>query len=563
MEVPFSAASGLLGAALLAVMFLNYCIYRHFVRKQDSYCLAATVVVCTLSASLLAVILVPIDIYILSEGSVSAASMRLTQASLRKLYFSLFGLLLFLAFGGIPFAFFYGDEIDKGTTDDFDEDMEPCGRSCRALRRTFVFIFAVAALLLAGLFFKPGVNIQPKLSWVKELLDLNHAGYGSVMFSIACLTLVGNIGWMSYTAYGMASLPFVWLRGRPSSGQLRLELEADIAEVRSKQRALQMKYGGRAFTNATNTKMTTEDRRELKRLEQQQSKLSHHNYRLQEEEQMLSSRFIGYALKMLVPFRLLVGTVFQLASLVVVYAVIVTCLDRVLHSSCGYSCGFILSHGAETEVMWMWNPLDSFLLYMSQYFPLDFVCLSLLVLYIFVASIYGILNLGSLRAMRWTAASQNCLYCIMPHKSMPQALLVLCFILIHILLALSMVLVTLSPRYATYGTQSYLPENGSGKLSCYLAATTQGGGSQPGAGASVCRMSVVATVFSGISHGIPVLSFAYFCTSLAFVVVFVCSSIYCGMFQKPKFILHQQQDEDEAESDAEESRRLVRVAKGV
>jgi len=42
----------------------------------------------------------------------------------------------------------------------------------------------------------------------------------------------------------------------------------------------------------------------------------------------------------------------------------------------------------------MLNPIDAILVYSSNYFPVDYILFFFLVLYIFVACLYGIVKLG-------------------------------------------------------------------------------------------------------------------------------------------------------------------------
>merc|ERR1719261_1089146 len=144
----------------------------------------------------------------------------------------------------------------------------------------------------------------------------------------------------------------------------------------------------------------------------------------------------------------MIGCGMMCMSLLVVTSLLLTMVDRLLHSECGFSCGYTLK---ERKVF---NPADELFLKLSKFFPMDFVVLGIFVLYIFLASLFGIVGLG-IRVLCLT------MYQIRARKSMPQALLVLCNVMAYILLALCMALLTIAPNYTSFGSQTVQQEDGS------------------------------------------------------------------------------------------------------
>jgi hypothetical protein len=59
-----------------------------------------------------------------------------------------------------------------------------------------------------------------------------------------------------------------------------------------------------------------------------------------------------------------------------------------LNSQCGFSCGYAI------EKKTLSNPVDNVLVFASHHFPLDYILFFVLVVYIFVACLYGIVKLG-------------------------------------------------------------------------------------------------------------------------------------------------------------------------
>eukprot|EP00434_Breviolum_minutum_P039415 symbB.v1.2.035001.t1/scaffold4623.1/size37307/4 len=185
--------------------------------------------------------------------------------------------------------------------------------------------------------------------------------------------------------------------------------------------------------------MKASDRRELSRLQREHKSLMQHNYRLQEVEQRAGT-CIPQLLRCLIPFRLLIGAVMMSLSLLVVFSLLLTMVDRWLHSPCGWSCGYTLQERR------IYNPADEVYLRLSHVFPVDFVFLSIIVLYIFAATLFGIIALD----IRLLCIS---VYTLRARKSAPQALLVMCNTMAYILLALCVALLTIAPDYTAFGSQ--------------------------------------------------------------------------------------------------------------
>merc|ERR1719277_1911450 len=134
-------------------------------------------------------------------------------------------------------------------------------------------------------------------------------------------------------------------------------------------------------------------------------------------------------------------------SLLVTVSLLLTLIDRLVNSDCGLGCGYTLKERR------IFNPVDEIFLRLSEIFPMDFLVLGVVVLYIFTASVFGIVCVG-IRFLCFT------MYALRVRKSMPQALLVLCNVMAYILLALCMALLTIAPNYTTFGSQTVHAEDG-------------------------------------------------------------------------------------------------------
>ena len=82
-------------------------------------------------------------------------------------------------------------------------------------------------------------------------------------------------------------------------------------------------------------------------------------------------------------------------------------------------------------------------------FPVDYVLLTGVVLFLFFASMGGIQHIGI-----WFCCLR--MYKMRPGHTKPQALLMLVFCLILVVLAMNVLLYQLTPQYTTYGSQRYV-----------------------------------------------------------------------------------------------------------
>eukprot|EP00434_Breviolum_minutum_P039414 symbB.v1.2.035000.t1/scaffold4623.1/size37307/3 len=217
-----------LAAAMLGLMLLSYIIYHYFVDPEKSYSLAMVTVILSLTIGILCTLIIPVDIYVISEGDITSESLHVTisQDHVRDAYLILFSSLLFIAFFLVPYAYFYGEEKPSARDDPFLEKSQ----CWNAMRSTGFFVAFVVALLILSLNFRPGhkesldralQSEESAVRWLNDLLDVQHGGLNAISFAIACLTLAGVLGWAMYTAYGLAAMPFDWIR-QGAAGRFRL-----------------------------------------------------------------------------------------------------------------------------------------------------------------------------------------------------------------------------------------------------------------------------------------------------------------------------------------------------
>ena len=107
-----------------------------------------------------------------------------------------------------------------------------------------------------------------------------------------------------------------------------------------------------------------------------------------ESKSAFSWKLISKFLNFLTPFRIILGIACLSLSLIVVSSIVITNIDRLLNSKCGFSCGYILEKNT------FFNPLDYLLVQLSKVFPLDLLCIGLILFYVLITCIFGLVKLG-------------------------------------------------------------------------------------------------------------------------------------------------------------------------
>lgn len=166
----------------------------------------------------------------------------------------------------------------------------------------------------------------------------------------------------------------------------------------------------------------------------------------------------------------------------------------------------------------------------TQYFPLDSVVLASVVTYIFFSTLSGIRGIG-IRFL-WIE-----LFRVRPHGTPPQGLLLSAVFLTLAVLALCLELLTLAPRYVSFGTQTYF-HNATTSL-CDMTAPT-----------SVCHMTQIAT-FLNIATGVnqSFLGIIFYYGTWLFVLAWVIGVIV-AFFKKKESnveVTEEEIDDDELE----------------
>ncbi len=214
------------------------------------------------------------------------------------------------------------------------------------------------------------------------------------------------------------------------------------------------------------------------------------------------------------PVKLLGGLFLLLVAVFIWISMLLTGIDKAKNSICKSKCGYILGH------VNIFNPINWIFVQSSKVFPVDYVLVTLLVLFFFFSSVVGIASIG-IRFL-WIRLFQ-----IRKGHSSPQALLMAIVMLTLISLAIDYSLVTMvAPQYATFGAQTFCtqaPRHPNEQPDCTnrtelirpcseLANST--------AAANVCTPSFASTFFNRVTLNYPYFGAFNFWAQFGFLGMF-------------------------------------------
>jgi len=505
-------------AVVLATILFCYAIVKYYQDRNDYEFLPNLVTVIALAVTLFCVFLIPVDIYTVSTTSdehgnrlVSDSDINQRMEGLRIIYYILYATILIFAFGLIPFTYFYYEEQDEHTTTG--------QRIWAGCKYTIFLIVIVSILLIIGLvlyFVKPGdkpTSTANTKDWAEHLVSQENFAEGAISFAIACLSIIGFICWIVYTAYGFSSLPIGLIKGRKHIVEERQAINSEVESAREEAKTIKAKYlGGK--------QMNKRDSERLKLLERKERTFARQGTRL--EATNTGWRKVWAAFK---PFFFIFGIVFLLVSLFLIISIVLTDIDKAVHSTnfCGSSCGFVLAYPT------LFNPLDSLLTLLAKYFPLDYVIVALIVLYVFFTTLSGVSRIG-IRFL-WVH-----MFKVRPRSTPPQGLLLTAVVLMLAVLALNMEVTTLAPQYASFGSQVWLNTTSGEIQKCSLNAP-------PGN----CTMSQIGTFVNRISVRTSFFGIIFYAGSWLFVLMYFVGLVIAIVKGKAATVEGRESDSDEEE----------------
>jgi len=244
-------------------------------------------------------------------------------------------------------------------------------------------------------------------------------------------------------------------------------------------------------------------------------------------------RYISMFLKLLTPFRVAIGVACLTISVLIIYSMLITNIDRLLNSECGFNCGYLLEKTPS-----YFNPLDYVLLRLSshheKYFDiqmfLDTALFATMLIYTFICILYGIVKIG----INFFSLE---IYRLKRRDTMPQALSVVSILVILMMFAFSMQLMSIAPMYVTFGDQRVNGESGE---KCTLKESqishksmSEGHVMNVGFG---CQMTMIAQLYTKIQLSLPAFTISYYILSWAFIFTF---GMFLAYHSRSKSSAHQ------------------------
>ena len=320
---------------------------------------------------------------------------------------------------------------------------------------------------------------------------------------------LGTLLYVLYTAAGLALLPISFIKSAPSvsAPSLAATSAAALEANRERQRQLQGRNAGRAGG------LTANDRRELEGLVREERTLQR-RVRLAAEARGEGEGWVVKTWTKLEavfrPVKLLGGVFLLLLAVLMWVSMLLTGIDKAGNSVCGRRCGYVLGR------INIFNPVNWVLVQSARAFPVDYVVVALLVLFLFSASVAGVARVGV--RFLWVRVFQ-----VRKGHTSPQALLVATVMLALMVLAINYALTMMvAPQYATFGPQTFCDGGRAAgeALDCAdhpeLVRPCSERSKTPASG-DVCTPSVVSTFINRVTLNFPFLGAVDFWAQFAFL----------------------------------------------
>eukprot|EP01083_Nonionella_stella_P063128 164077_1 len=470
----------ILTAIILACLLFCVLIVQRYSDPNSSSFLTCSVSVGALFVALGCVLLLPVDIYLASSQTQDSAELRKMNI-VRYLYYVFYSAQLLFTFVLIPWAYFYFEEDDLETP-------SPTARACSALRYTMIFVAVISIIMITSVFVKSSQD-DPTTDIFAGLKNSLSRGDIVLLFSICCMTVLGMIGFVTYTAIGLAHLPIAIMRSLPTPPkELPPDLAYDIERHVQTIEFLQI--------SSQNKDLTPKERSELREAHRERDRL-----RRLEEEVVVTVSWSTRIWNSSQPIRLVVGAALFTLSLFIAVSFCLAAADRILNSPCGVKCGWTLDKAG------LPNPMDLLFAKASEVFPLDYIAFGGIILYLFLCTLSSLDSLGvRLFCLR--------LYSVKPRRTMQNGLLMGIWLTTLVVLTLNLNMMTVVPQYAAFGTQKYTPAGAASPIQCELSAKPE----------SNCVLSEAFHLIGATIATFPIFGILFTSVNVVFAAVFVLSS---------------------------------------
>lgn len=516
---------------IFAWTYIRY--FQHHELSELSTTLTAIV---ALFVTLMTSGLVPVDIFLVTFMKESSGNFKdwaqdlesrhSIENTITYAYYTLYASAAVFVFLVLPFMYFFYEEKD--------DDVSAGSRCCTALKYTVVFLLIALVVLLVGAFVplrtppKNMTAISDKMKYLEKELEVYSNGEQCVSILIGVLSMFGMILIVMYTGYGMSALPIGMISICKKTGNE--EEEPNPRGLTKKERNEERGRMLRAKANAGRT-LTRWEKNQLRKIEEDERL----QRRIERSNRDSKRGCCGKLAAILKPFRVFFGVLFLLISLLIVVSLLITSIDKMKHSL-GYKYGYALPKPTIT------NPLNFIMVYAQKVFPLDYILFVGIMLFMLFASMCGLKKMGI-----WCCFIR--MYKIKPYRTMPQALLLMVFMLILMVLAMNVMVFTVAPQYVTFGSQHYLANVTSSNESISLVRKICSTEAPP----DECTMSRMAVILNKLFYKAWFFGAFYYYAQWCFLGVFFIG-LFVSLIRCRKQEEHFDSEMDELDSDEE---RLV------
>lgn len=561
-DISIMADAGLIQTSLIWVAYavaVGLCLVAAVITTftwqtpRERSAIVSIVAIISLTSLLATVLLLPVDIALVSATSSSSRGVKKDWATpervdsilftLKVVYYCLYSFDALLCLLVIPFSYFWYEEYDEIEFE--EENRSWTSRFLAAAKYTTFFLALVVVLFLLG-FFVPAAGDSSKDNWdldyYKKLIAQNH-GEKALTFALGLLVTLGTLLYVVYTGAGLALLPISLIKSAPSisAPQLSENTASQLDANRERQRQLEMRNTGRPDG------MPRKDRRELDALIREEQTLVRRERLAAEAQGEGRSKLYQAWLKLCAlfrPIKMIGGILLLLVSILIWVSMLITGIDKAKNSVCKSHCGYILGR------IHVFQPINFIFVKAAKVFPIDYIIMALLILFLFSSSISGVATVG-IRFL-WVRIFQ-----IRRGRTAPQALLIATVMLALIILAINYsVAMLMAPQYATYGTQTFCsaePHHKGDRPDCaghkdLIVSCSEA--LKHASAKDVCTPSVMSTFLNRITITWPFFGIVDFWAQFAFLGLFLVVFI-TALVRTPK--LNMAEIDEDAEADEEES----------
>ncbi|ORZ07018.1 hypothetical protein BCR41DRAFT_360490 [Lobosporangium transversale] len=490
--------------AILLGFSIFFTVYYSSARDREPFAMIITILALTLCLS--TVTLFPIDIFLVSRTLDPATGLRRPWATdeviasmqlvVSVVYYVAYGLIASFCFFWIPLAYFYFEE--------FEEDQTVQRRLMASLKYTAFFIVIACILLVTGLFIKPNDHDNRDLEWLRKILAALD-GPGALAFVAGVLSIIGMLVLVFYTAPGLSLLPMHLLAGYQSISAKVNETNAELIANRERLNAIRNRY-----PPTSNCEISERDRLAINELEREELILESRSRMVQRTRDSWANK-CHWIVR---PFEIVLGLAATTLTILLITSIAITTLDNLKEEGCGAPCGYILTHPN------LPNPLNLLFLELSPFFPVDYILMLMIILYMFWATTKGIISIG----IRFLWVN---LYKFRRAATQPQGLLAATMLLMLSLTGMYYSLtMTVAPDYSMFGSQKYCNHtitNSTRDCSDYPTLIIP---CHIGAPIELCTPTVTSSIVLKIILGTPGLGIAFYYTQWLLLLVFVGALVF-------------------------------------